>query len=190
MRGPRLLETTIQVVLADMSRGADAIPKASQASRSAQADLRPMRFTWVPRSDVNEPDAIGPRRCDGRPTDPRICPQAESTGGRAPATPHGWVCCAVTAHSRAPGQRSGVNGPGPPRPAGGLEPEGAPLVGAWRSQAATVNGPKSVVQTRSWPRGDASAGCWRSRRPAVTGRGPVTRPATAWRRSVYRLIDR
>ena len=46
---------------------------------------------------------------------------------------------------------------------------GGTLVGAWRSQAATVNWPKSVVQTRSWPRGAASAGRRRSRRPAVKG---------------------
>ena len=77
-------------VLADMSRGADSIPKASQASRSAQADLLPVRFTCIDRCDVNEPDTIVPRRCDGRPEDPRFCPPAEPTGGRAPATPHGW----------------------------------------------------------------------------------------------------
>ena len=67
--------------------------------------------------------------------------------------------------SQQPGPRSGVNGPHPPRPAGGVAPEGCPLVGAWRSQAPTVNGPKSVVQTRSWPRGGASAGRRRSRCP-------------------------
>ena len=33
MKGPRLLEETIQVVLAAMSRGADSLPKASQAAR-------------------------------------------------------------------------------------------------------------------------------------------------------------
>ena len=77
-----------------------------------------------------------------------------------------WGLVTAGDPSPKPGQRSGVNGPGPPRPAGGMEPEGAPLVGAWRSQAATVNLPKSVVQTRTWQRGDASAGRWRSRRPA------------------------
>ena len=35
MKGPRLLEATIQIVLADMSRGADSISKSSQASRAA-----------------------------------------------------------------------------------------------------------------------------------------------------------
>ena len=54
---------------------------------------------------------------------------------------------------------------------GHFVPEGAPLGGAWRSQAPTVNWPKSVVQTRSWPRGAASAGRRRSRCPAVTGLG-------------------
>ena len=33
LKGPRLLETTIPVVLADVSRGADSIPKSSQAVR-------------------------------------------------------------------------------------------------------------------------------------------------------------
>ena len=33
VKGPRLLEATIQVVFADVSRGADSIPKASQAAR-------------------------------------------------------------------------------------------------------------------------------------------------------------
>ena len=73
------IEANVEVIVADVSRGADSIPKSSQAVRSAQADLPPMRFTWVPRSDVNEPGAIGPRRCDGRPKDQRICPQAEPT---------------------------------------------------------------------------------------------------------------
>ena len=59
--------------------GADSIPKSSQAVRSAPADLTPMRFTWIPRADVNEPGTIVPRRCDGRPKDQRICPQAEPT---------------------------------------------------------------------------------------------------------------
>jgi len=86
--------------------------------------------------------------------------------------------------SPQPGPRSGVNGPGPPRPAGGVAPEGFPLGGAWRSQVPTVKGPKSVVQTRSWPRGAASAGCRRSRCPAGTGPRPVPRPATQWRRSM------
>ena len=53
--------------------------KSSQASRSAPADRRPVRFTWIARSDVNEPGTIGPRRCDGRPEDPRHCPPAEPT---------------------------------------------------------------------------------------------------------------
>ena len=77
MKGPRLLETTIQVVFADMSRDADSIPKSSQAVRSVQADRPPMRFTWIPRSDVNEHGTIVPRRCDVRPKDQRVCPQAE-----------------------------------------------------------------------------------------------------------------
>ena len=79
LKGPRLLETTIPVVLADMPPGADSIPKASQAGRLAPADLPPMRFTWVPRSDVNEHGTIVPRRCGVRPKDQRICPQAEPT---------------------------------------------------------------------------------------------------------------
>ena len=33
MKGPRFLEATIQVVLAGLSRGADSIPKSSQAVR-------------------------------------------------------------------------------------------------------------------------------------------------------------
>ena len=102
VRGPRLLEATIQVVLADMSRGADSIPKSSQAVRAAPADRPPMRFTWLHRADVNEPDTIGPRRCAGRPEDQRTGPPAEPTGGRAPATPHGLVCCAVAAHGSEP----------------------------------------------------------------------------------------
>ncbi len=108
--------------------------------------------------------------------------------GRMHSFSGGWSRLATP--RTQPGQRSGVNGPGPPRSAGGVEPEGIPLGGAWRSQAPPVKGPKSVVQTRSWPRGAASAGCRRSRRPAVPGHGPVLRPATAWRRSVYRLIHR
>ena len=87
-----------------------------------------------------------------------------------------WGLVTAGDPSPKPGQRSGVNGPGPPRPAGGMEPEGAPLVGAWRSQAATVNGPKSVVQTRTWPRGNASAGRWRSRRPACPAAGLARDP--------------
>ena len=73
------IEAHVEVIVADISRGADSIPKSSQAGRSAQADRPPMRFTWIDRCDVNEPGTIVPRRGDGRPTDPRICPQAEST---------------------------------------------------------------------------------------------------------------
>ena len=73
------IEANVEVLVADVSRGADSIPKASQAVRSAQADLPPMRFTWIDRCDVNEHGTIGPRRCDGRPEDQRICPQAEPT---------------------------------------------------------------------------------------------------------------
>ena len=79
VRGSRLLEATIQVVLADVSRGADSIPKSSQAGRAAPADRPPVRFTWIARSDVNEPGTLGPRRGDGRPEAQRICPQAEPT---------------------------------------------------------------------------------------------------------------
>ena len=75
--------------------------------------------------------------------------------------------------SQEPGQRSGVNGPGPPRPAGGVVPEGFPLGGAWRSQAPPVNLRKSRVQRRVSQRGVASAGRRRSRRPALTGRGQL-----------------
>ena len=82
--------------------------------------------------------------------------------------------------SQQPGQRSGVNGPCPPRSAGGVAPEGIPLVGAWRSQAPMVNGPKSVVQTRSWPRGTASAGGRRS----GSLPGADTGWSRDWRRSV------
>ncbi|MYD30846.1 MAG: hypothetical protein F4201_05685 [Nitrospira sp. SB0677_bin_15] len=92
--------------------------------------------------------------------------------------------------SQQPGPRSGVDGPHPPRPAGHVVPEGLPLGGAWRSQAPTVKWPKSVVQTRSWPRGAASAGRRRSRHPAVTGHGSITRPTTTRRRLMYRLIHR
>ncbi len=97
-----ILEATVVGVTATVSTGADSIPKSRQASRSAPADLLPVRFTWLPRADVNEPGTIGPRRCAGRPEDPRICPQVEPTGGRAPATPHGWGCCAVAAHGSEP----------------------------------------------------------------------------------------
>ena len=97
---------------------------------------------------------------------------------------------AIVCRRSQPGPRSGVNGPHPPRPAGGVAPEGCPLGGAWRSQAPPVNGPKSVVQTRSWPRGVDSAGRRRSRRPALTGPGPVPRPATSGSRSMHRLIHR
>ena len=38
-----------------------------------------MRFTWIDRCDVNEPGTIVPRRCDVRPEDQRVCPQAEPT---------------------------------------------------------------------------------------------------------------
>ena len=75
--------------------------------------------------------------------------------------------------SQKPGQRSGVNGPGPPRSAGGVVPEGAPLGGAWRSQAPPVNLRKSRVQRRVSQRGGASAGRRRSRRPARTSRGQL-----------------
>jgi len=101
VRGPRLLETTIQVVLTALPRGADSMPTSRQASRSAPADLRPVRFPWIARSDGNEPDTIGPRRCAGRPRDQRLCPQTEATGGRAPATPHGLVGYAVPARANA-----------------------------------------------------------------------------------------
>ncbi|MDE0505173.1 MAG: hypothetical protein OXI86_13940 [Candidatus Poribacteria bacterium] len=63
----------------DISRGADSLPKASQASRSAQADLLPVRFTWLPQADVNESGATRPSGCDGRPEDQRLGPQAEAT---------------------------------------------------------------------------------------------------------------
>ena len=72
-------EAHVEVIVAEISRGADSIPKSRQAGRSAQADLPPMRFTWIDRCDVNEPGAIVPRRGDGRPEDQRICPQAEPT---------------------------------------------------------------------------------------------------------------
>ena len=56
------IEANVEVIVADVSSGADSIPKSSQAGRSAPADLPPMRFTWLPRADVNEPGTIGPRR--------------------------------------------------------------------------------------------------------------------------------
>ena len=102
VKGPRLLEATIQVVLTALFPGADSIPQSSQASRSAPADLLPVRFTWIARSDVNEPGTLGPRRGDGRPRDQRLGPQTEPTGGRAPAMPHGLGCCAVAAHGSEP----------------------------------------------------------------------------------------
>ena len=74
VREPRLLEATIQVVLADLSRGADSIPKSSQAARAAPADRPPMRFPAISRSDGNEPGATRPSGCDGRPEDQRLGP--------------------------------------------------------------------------------------------------------------------
>ena len=65
----------------DMSRGADSLPKASQAARAAPADRPPMRFPAISRSDGNEPGATRPSGCDGRPEDQRLGPQAEATGG-------------------------------------------------------------------------------------------------------------
>ena len=73
------IEAHVEVIVADVSRGADAIPKSRQAVRSAPADRPPMRFTWIDRCDVNEPGTIVPRRCDVRPEDQRVCPQAEPT---------------------------------------------------------------------------------------------------------------
>ena len=93
--------------------------------------------------------------------------------------------------SQQPGPRNGVNGPLPSRPAGGCGARGAaPLGGTWRSQVPTVNLPKSRVQRRVWQRGVASAECRRSRRPALTGPGPVPRPATSGSRWMYRRIHR
>ncbi|MXX11579.1 MAG: hypothetical protein F4201_05690 [Nitrospira sp. SB0677_bin_15] len=79
MKGPRLLEAKIQVVLTALSRGADSLPKARQAARVAPAARTPMRFTCIDRCDVNEPGTIVPRRCDGRPRDQRLGPQVEAT---------------------------------------------------------------------------------------------------------------
>ena len=79
VKAPQLLATTTQVVLADLSRGADSIPQSSQAVRAAPADWLPMRFTWLPRADVNEHAPTVPRRCDVRPQDQRLCPQTEPT---------------------------------------------------------------------------------------------------------------
>ncbi len=102
VRGPRLLQATIQFVLADMSRGADSIPKSSQAGRAAPADQLPVRFTWIARSDGNEPDTLDPSRGDGRPENQRLGPQAEPKEGGAPATLSCLVGCAVAAHGREP----------------------------------------------------------------------------------------
>ena len=71
--------TTIQVVLADVSPGADSLPKASQVVRAAPADRPPVRFPAIARSDGNEPCATRPSGCDGRPEDQRLGPQAEAT---------------------------------------------------------------------------------------------------------------
>ena len=71
------IEANVEVIVADVSSGADSIPKSSQAVRLAQANLPPMRFTWVPRSDVNEHGTTVPRRGDVRPEGQRVCPQAE-----------------------------------------------------------------------------------------------------------------
>ena len=98
----KIVEANVQGIVADVSTGADSIPKASQAVRAAPANRPPMRFTWLPQADVNEPDTLVPRRGDGRPEDPRRCPQAEATGGQAPAMPSGWVGCAVAAHGSEP----------------------------------------------------------------------------------------
>ena len=77
----KIFGANVENVDANLARGADSIPKSSQAVRSAPADLPPMRFTWIPRSDVNERGTIVPRRCDGRPKDQRLCPQTEPKGG-------------------------------------------------------------------------------------------------------------
>ena len=104
-------------------------------------------------------------------TNPKTEPRA-AAGTRAKVrVPLGLVTACDP--SQQPGQRSGVNGPGPPRPAGGVVPEGTPLGGAWRSQAPPVNLRKSRVQRRVSQRGGASAGRRRSRRPALTGRGQL-----------------
>ena len=71
------IEATVEGAIADVASGADSIPKSRQAGRSAPADRLPVRFTAVARADVNEPGTIVPRRCDGRPKDQRICPQAD-----------------------------------------------------------------------------------------------------------------
>ena len=73
------IEANVEVIVADVSCGADSIPKSRQAVRLAPANLPPMRFTWIDRCDVNEPGTIVPRRCAVRPEDQRVCPQAEPT---------------------------------------------------------------------------------------------------------------
>ena len=115
-------------------------------------------------------------------TNPRKCKPRPAATDRVNKRGRFWGLVTAGDPSPKPGQRSGVNGPGPPRPAGGMEPEGAPLVEAWRSQAATVNLPKSVVQTRTWPRGAASAGWRRSRRPALSGPGRGPARSLGWPR--------
>ena len=77
--GAPIFEATGEGAIADGSPGADSLPQARQASRSVPADLRPVRFTWIARSDGNEPGTLGPRRGDGRPEDQRLGPQAEAT---------------------------------------------------------------------------------------------------------------
>ena len=161
------------------SPGADAIP----TNRVRPADP-PQRFGGRCGSRAS-PDATGTSPTPSAPDDG---PGDRKTNGSAPrqsrreAEPQRRLPGGAAALSR----HTGVSRDQPQgeRRVQRREPDGFPLGGAWRSQAPTVKGPKSVVQTRSWPRGVASTGGRRSRRPAGTGHRPVPRPATRGRRSM------
>ena len=70
------IEANVEVIVADISRGADSIPKSSQAVRSAQADLPPVRFPLNDRENGNEQGATFPRMCALRSEAQRDCPKA------------------------------------------------------------------------------------------------------------------
>ena len=148
------IEAHVEGVVADVSRGADSIPKSSQAVRSAQADLPPMRFTVDP--SIRRERARPPSSLDGVTCD-------RQTNGSAPrqsrreAEPQRRL----TGWSAALSRRAGVSRDQPPEiqaASSGERPsqKTRALLGVghgWRPLAEA-----GTAQRGEWPRSAASSG--------------------------------
>ena len=133
------------------------------------------------RLSPSEASLLGHCAVEASGSEPRPTPRLSRVQRRGPeGSPWGWSRLAH--HALEPRQRSGVNGPRPPRPADGVEPEGIPSPG--RGLALPGHDgefcQKALSKRAIGKRGVASAGWRRSRRPALKCPMHFNTLATRW----------